>query len=112
MKLVKLQNLVAKCCKTWKVYIVLQSLPILYMFVLRAEIVTVFGSKMQYITAGEVSVFCPTNRDYPTDISVIKNNFQDNNPPPRRQLFREIFRTNTFNCFRCSFPKLFHRKVW
>ena len=87
MKLVKLQNLVAKCCKTWKVYIVLQSLPILYMFVLRAEIVTVFGSKMQYITAGEVSVFCPTNRDYPTDISVIKKNFQDNNPPPPSTTF-------------------------
>jgi hypothetical protein len=46
MKLVKLQNLVAKCCKAWKIYIALQSLQILYMFVLRVEIVTIFSSKM------------------------------------------------------------------
>jgi hypothetical protein len=43
MKLVKLQNLVANVVKLGK-DIVLQ---ILYMFALRAEIVTIFGSKLE-----------------------------------------------------------------
>ena len=50
MKLVKLQNLVAKCCKNRK-YIALRSLHIFSIFVLRAEIVTIFGSKMVTISA-------------------------------------------------------------
>ena len=37
LKLVKLQNLVAKCSKMRKIYIALQSLRILYTFVLRTE---------------------------------------------------------------------------
>ena len=44
MKLVKLQNLVAKCCKIQKIYIALRSLHIFSIFVLRAEIVNIFGS--------------------------------------------------------------------
>jgi hypothetical protein len=46
MKLVKLQNLVANVVKLGK-DIVLQSLQILYMFALCAEIVTIFGSKLE-----------------------------------------------------------------
>ena len=42
LKLVKLQSLVAKCCKMWKIWPCkgLQSWQILYTFVLRTEIVT------------------------------------------------------------------------
>jgi hypothetical protein len=45
MKLVKSQNLVAKCCKTLKIYS-LAKFAFLYKFVLRAEIVTIFEPKM------------------------------------------------------------------
>ena len=51
MKLVKL---VAKCCKAWKID--LRSLQILYMLVLRAEIVTIFGSKMVTISARNTNI--------------------------------------------------------
>jgi hypothetical protein len=37
--------------------IVLQSLQILYMFVLRAEIVTIFGSKMVTISARDTNIY-------------------------------------------------------
>jgi hypothetical protein len=47
LKLVKLQNLVTKCCTE---NIALRSLHILYMFVLRAEIVTIFQPKMVTIS--------------------------------------------------------------
>jgi hypothetical protein len=56
MKLVKLQNLVAKCCKSLE-NIVLQSLQILYVFVLRAEIITNFGSKMVTISARNTNIY-------------------------------------------------------
>jgi hypothetical protein len=56
MKLVKLQNLVAKCCKALK-NIAFQSFQILYMFVLRAEIVTIFGSKMVTISARNTNIY-------------------------------------------------------
>jgi hypothetical protein len=60
MKFAKsVQNLVAKCCKAWKISIVFQSfvvLQILYMFVLRAEIVTIFGSKVVTISARNTNI--------------------------------------------------------
>jgi hypothetical protein len=55
MKLVKLQNLVAKCCKAWK-NMVLQNLQIFSMFVLPAEIVTIFSSKMVTISARNTNI--------------------------------------------------------
>ena len=51
IKLVKLQNFVMKCCKARKICMVLQSLQIMYILALRAEIVTIFGSKMVTISA-------------------------------------------------------------
>jgi hypothetical protein len=54
MRLVKLQNLVAK--KSLE-NIALQSLQILYMFVLRAEIVTIFGRKMVTISARNTNIY-------------------------------------------------------
>jgi hypothetical protein len=41
--------------------IVLQSLHILYMFVLRAEIVTIFGSKMATIPARNTNIYKISN---------------------------------------------------
>jgi hypothetical protein len=58
MKLVKLQDSVAKCCGACRLEnIALQSLQILYMFVLRAEIVTIFGSKMVTISARNTNIY-------------------------------------------------------
>jgi hypothetical protein len=50
MKLVKLQNFVATCCKLGK-YSLAKFASFVSMFVLRAEIVTIFGSKMVTISA-------------------------------------------------------------
>jgi hypothetical protein len=55
MKLVKLQNLVAKCCKNTE-NIALRSLHIFSIFVLRAEIVTIFGSEMVTISARNTNI--------------------------------------------------------
>jgi hypothetical protein len=55
MKLIKLQNLVANCCKAWK-----YSLPKFANFVyvvLRAEIVTIFGSKMVTFSAHNTNIY-------------------------------------------------------
>jgi hypothetical protein len=55
MKLVKLQNLIAKFGKAWKICSC-KSFQTLYMFVLRAEIVTIFGSKMVTISARNANI--------------------------------------------------------
>ena len=49
-RLVKLQSLVAKCCKMRKIYIALQSLKILYTFVPLVEIPTTFFFVIQKYT--------------------------------------------------------------
>jgi hypothetical protein len=54
LKLVKLQNLVTKCCTE---NIALRSLHILYMFILRAEIVTIFQPKMVTISARNTNIY-------------------------------------------------------
>ena len=56
LKLVKLQSLVAKCCKIRK-YIALQTLQILYTFVLHAEIATIFGPNVVAISARNTKVY-------------------------------------------------------
>ena len=56
LKLVKLQSLVAKCCKMRK-KIALQIQQILYTFGLRAEVCTTFGSKVVQISARNTKAF-------------------------------------------------------
>ena len=54
LQLVKLQSLVAKCCK---MQFALQSSQILYTFVLRAEIATTFAPKTVAISARNTKVY-------------------------------------------------------
>jgi hypothetical protein len=57
LKLVKLQNLVTKCTLQNTENISLRSLQTLYMFVLRAEIVTIFEPKMVTISARNTNIY-------------------------------------------------------